>query len=76
MAAQNLTCAQIDNTFGPDASYCRSNFDFTLYFEETILTIAPLGLLLLIAPFRIWYLLRKEKKVNDSPLVHLKLVSL
>ncbi|KAL1959109.1 hypothetical protein VTO42DRAFT_2896 [Malbranchea cinnamomea] len=71
----NLTCAHIDDTFGPWALHCRGQFDFTLLFEETILTLAPLGLLLLVAPFRIAYLFKKEKKVVDSPLLHLKLTA-
>lgn len=75
MAWKNLTCSQVDDTFGPWALHCRAGFDFTLLFEETLLTLAPLGLLLLFAPFRIAYLFKKEKKVIDSPLLHLKLVS-
>ena len=74
MASRNLSCVQIDNTFGPYAEYCRGYFDFTLLFEETILTILPLGLLLLVAPFRIAYLFKRQRKVNESPLIHLKLV--
>lgn len=76
MASQNVSCAQIDNTFGPYALHCRGAFDFTLLFEETILTIVPLGLALLVAPFRIAYVFKKSKKVNDGPLIHLKLVRL
>lgn len=75
MAWNNLTCSQVDDTFGPWASHCRAGFDFTLLFEETLLTLVPLGLLLLLAPFRIGYLFKKEKKVIDTPLLHLKLVS-
>lgn len=75
MASHNLSsCAQIDDTFGPYALHCRGNFDFTLLFEESILTILPLSLLLVFVPFRLLYLFRKQKKVNDGPLVHLKLV--
>ncbi|WEW56917.1 hypothetical protein PRK78_002374 [Emydomyces testavorans] len=77
MASHNLSsCAQIDDTFGPYALHCRDGFDFTLLFEETLLTIVPLGLLLLVAPFRIFYLFKKQTKVNDGPLVHLKLTAL
>ncbi|KAI1930027.1 hypothetical protein LOZ60_001286 [Ophidiomyces ophidiicola] len=77
MASLNLSsCAQIDDTFGPYALHCRNSFDFTLLFEETLLTIVPIGLLMLITPFRIFYLLKKQKKVNDGPLIHLKLTAL
>ncbi|KMU89707.1 hypothetical protein CIHG_07514 [Coccidioides immitis H538.4] len=77
MASQNLsTCGRIDDTFGPYALHCRGGFDFTLLFEETFLTIIPVGLLLLVIPFRVYYLFKKQKKVNDGPLVHLKLTAL
>ncbi|KMP02660.1 canalicular multispecific organic anion transporter 1 [Coccidioides immitis RMSCC 2394] len=77
MASQNLsTCGRIDDTFGPYALHCRGGFDFTLLFEETFLTIIPVGLLLLVIPFRVYYLFKKRKKVNDGPLVHLKLTAL
>ncbi|KAJ6784449.1 hypothetical protein PWT90_09718 [Aphanocladium album] len=41
-----LSCpAAADNAFGPAVSaLCRSGFDFTLLFEESILTILPFGL--------------------------------
>jgi hypothetical protein len=34
-----------------------------LLFEETILTLLPVGLLLLMLPGRVWYLFKREKKV-------------
>ena len=70
----SLDCARVDDTFGPYAGDCRGGFDFTLLFEECILTIAPLGLLLVVAPWRLWYLFRKQKKVVWSPLIAFKLV--
>jgi hypothetical protein len=74
MATQSAVCARLDDTFGPHAANCRGNFDFTLLFEETILSILPLGILLIIGPPRIWYLFKKERKVVRSPLLSLKLV--
>lgn len=74
MATQSSLCARLDDTFGPHAVNCRGNFDFTLLFEETILSIVPFGILLLVGPPRIWYLFKKERKVVPSPLVSLKLV--
>ncbi|KAK3903067.1 ABC transporter [Staphylotrichum tortipilum] len=59
-----LSCAQIDDSFGPHAGNCRGGFDFTLLFEETILTLAPVGLVLAVVPPRIWYLLKRVKKVE------------
>ncbi|PGH17633.1 hypothetical protein AJ79_00994 [Helicocarpus griseus UAMH5409] len=72
----SLQCQQIDNTLGPHASYCRGGFDFTLLFEESILTIAPLALLLFISPLRILYLVKKEKKVIGGPLLLSKIVAI
>ena len=74
MAAQSSTCARLDDTFGPHAANCRGDFDFTLQFEETILSILPLAILLIIAPLRIWYLFKRDRKVVQSPVLSLKLV--
>lgn len=70
----SLSCASIDDSFGPYANDCRGGFDFTQLFEETILFIVPVAILLVVAPFRVWYLLKKATKVVSSPLLHLKLV--
>jgi hypothetical protein len=72
-------CSRVDDSFGPHAGECRGGFDFTLLFEETILTLLPVGLLLVVIPPRAWYLLKRAKKVTaGSRLVTLsraKLVS-
>jgi len=69
-------CAAVDDTFGPWAGpHCRGGFDFTLLFQETLLSILPLSLLLLAAPFRIYFLWGKKIKVHKSPLLLAKLVS-
>lgn len=76
MASNSTTpsCNQIDNTFHYYAQGCRGAFDFTLLFEETILTALPVALLVLLAPPRIWHLLKRPKKVVDSFLLRLKIV--
>lgn len=74
MAAQSSVCARLDDTFGPHAANCRGDFDFTLMFEETILSLSPLAILLIVAPLRILYLFKKDRKVVQSPLLSLKLV--
>jgi hypothetical protein len=56
-------CGRVDNSFGPHAGDCRGGFDFTLLFEESILTLLPAGLILLLLPPRAWFLLRRERKV-------------
>lgn len=69
-------CASVDTTFGPYAGTgCRGGFDFTLLFEESILSITPIALLLCVAPFRIFYLWRKETKVKKSLLLPAKLIA-
>lgn len=58
--ANNATlysCLAADNTFGPAITgTCRSGFDFTLMFENTILSILPSVLLLLLTPVRLYTL--------------------
>ncbi|KAM5475001.1 hypothetical protein MauCBS54593_001472 [Microsporum audouinii] len=76
MASVNMSCPEIDNTFGPWAKQCRGEFDFTLLFEESILTLVPLAFMILLTPFRIAYLFKKKRKVEDSPLIHMKITSL
>ena len=73
--ARTASCKHVDDTFGPYAGNCRGGFDFTLLFEESILSILPLALLLLIAPFRISYLFRRTIKVDPSSWLASKLVS-
>jgi hypothetical protein len=72
--SNELSCPQIDDTLRLYALYCRGGFDFTLLFEEAILTIIPLAFLLVIAPFRIVYSFRKKRKVVRTPLLPLKMV--
>jgi ATP-binding cassette, subfamily C (CFTR/MRP), member 1 len=73
--ANYTDCAVIDRSFGPYAQSCRGGFDFTVLFEESILTLAPIGFVILISPFRIVHLLQREKKVAPNTLGILKLVS-
>lgn len=69
------SCARIDNSFGPWAGECRGGFDFTLLFEETIMTIGPLAILLIFVPFRVSYLFKKSPKASSGVSLPLKLVS-
>ncbi|KAJ6102982.1 hypothetical protein N7486_005409 [Penicillium sp. IBT 16267x] len=78
MASSNssaASCRQIDNTMHVWAGSCRGGFDFTLLFEETILQILPIALILMLVPFRIIQLSHKRRKVIDSWLLLLKLVA-
>ncbi|RHZ73317.1 hypothetical protein CDV55_106015 [Aspergillus turcosus] len=56
-----------DNGFGPVINHgCRGSFDFTLLFEQTILSIAPSTLFLLLVPWNYVCLLRGPRKVQPS----------
>lgn len=75
--AGNSTGYSNDNSFGPFLKTPgRQTFDFTLLFEETILSILPSALLLLLIPSRIGRLWRTPRKVTGSYLQSTKLVSL
>jgi ATP-binding cassette subfamily C (CFTR/MRP) protein 1 len=64
-----------DNDFGPAVHGCRDNFDFTLLFETTILSIAPSLLVLLLATGRLLYLRSKPKLLWARQFQLFKLVS-
>ncbi|GKZ84939.1 hypothetical protein AnigIFM56816_010499 [Aspergillus niger] len=70
-----LSCQQVDNTLHIPPSYCRSGFDFSLLFEELILGVLPLGVVLLLIPFRVGHLLGRPRKVVASWLAWAKTVS-
>lgn len=78
MALQTpLSCLDgIDDTFGPWAGPgCRGGFDFTLFFEDTILTIPLYCLFLIALPVRVYQLAQADVKVVPSLHKTLKLVS-
>jgi len=76
MDSNTTNCYAIDNTFSYYAGSCRGGFDFTLFFEQTILTALPVGIFMLATPGRIWYLLKRSKKTTTSLLLPLKVVRL
>lgn len=76
-SAINSTTYSDDNSFGPFIKVPgRVTFDFTLLFEETILSILPSALLLFLIPPRILQLWRAPRKVTASYLQTVKLVSI
>lgn len=76
MASISLqSCPVIDSTLGPWADSCRGGLDFTLLFEETILTILPLAAIICLIPLRIFYLSKKSVKVTKGVLLPAKVVS-
>jgi len=58
-------CAS-DRTFGPAVLGCRGNFDFTVKFEDIVLSLLPASLFIILAIFRIWYLCRAESLERGS----------
>lgn len=70
-----LACQREDNSFRIPVRSCRDGFDFSLLFEETILGVLPLGLVLIIASYRLYQLFRKQRKVVTSWLLWAKLTT-
>ncbi|KAH2570366.1 hypothetical protein KXV42_008422 [Aspergillus fumigatus] len=70
-----LSCQQVDNTLHIPALSCRGGFDFSLLFEELILGILPLGIVLIIAPFRLYHLFWRQAKVVASWLLWAKITA-
>ncbi|KAL7786231.1 P-loop containing nucleoside triphosphate hydrolase protein [Trichoderma ceciliae] len=65
-----------DASFGPAASGCETpRFDFTLFFEQSILNIAPCALLLIVSLPRTLYLFRSKPKVLRDGIGMPKLVA-
>ncbi|OBT61047.1 hypothetical protein VE03_09160 [Pseudogymnoascus sp. 23342-1-I1] len=57
MNTSSVPCALgVDDTFGPTVKGCRDDFDFTLLFEQGIMTLAPAAFLLLLMLPRIYQL--------------------
>jgi ATP-binding cassette subfamily C (CFTR/MRP) protein 1 len=74
--AVNSTSYSDDNHFGPFFELPgKEAFDFTLLFEETILSIAPSAILLLLTPPRILHLWKTPRKVSGRYLLTTKVVS-
>lgn len=74
-SSAGLSCHDHDNSMQAWAGSCRGGFDFTLLFEETVLTILPISLILIVVPCRLWQLFQDRRKVEASVLLPLKLVS-
>lgn len=65
----------VEDVFGPTVdSSCHHGFDFTLLFEESILTILPLGIALGWALLRIFTHGNEAPKVRRSWLLACKMV--
>ncbi|KAF2004654.1 P-loop containing nucleoside triphosphate hydrolase protein [Amniculicola lignicola CBS 123094] len=67
---------ETDASFGPGIGSCRGGFDFTLLFEDSILSLLPQAIFLFLAPIRLATLRRRRDKVaKGSHLGFLKLTT-
>jgi ATP-binding cassette subfamily C (CFTR/MRP) protein 1 len=64
-----------DDRFGPTVVGCRDDFDFTLMFEQSILSLIPSVVLLIVSVARITQLYRCRIKTVTTPLRFCKPVS-
>lgn len=69
--SRNCT-SDADDKFGPHVVGCRDDFDFTLLFEQSILSLAPTALLMLISIPRIVQLCRRTTRTVPTPLRYCK----
>jgi hypothetical protein len=60
-----------DDQFGPQVP---GVFDFTILFEQSILSLLPTALFIIVAPLRIFRLVGREKRVNTGLVLWSKLV--
>ncbi|KAM3556796.1 hypothetical protein ARSEF4850_005373 [Beauveria asiatica] len=76
MQSNNSCTIHVERVFGPFvSSTCLGGFDFTLVFEETILTILPLSLTFFLSLGRALQLRNALAKVDKSWLLPVKLVT-
>ncbi|KAH8195838.1 hypothetical protein TruAng_009991 [Truncatella angustata] len=59
----NLSCLN-DQEFGPVVQGCRSDFDFTQFFERTIIWSLPSAIFILVASLRLLNVLKKPRIVS------------
>lgn len=64
-----------DDDFGPIVWTCRDGFDFTLLFEETILSMAPSIMVIFLTGLRITYLRKRPRLFSAIKFQLLKSVS-
>lgn len=72
----NSSLCLSDETFGPGVEDCSRTFDFTLKFEDSILSIIPSILLILLAPVRLFFLKGRRRRVGGRAYQVSKLVGI
>jgi hypothetical protein len=65
----------VDGSFGPIVDDCVRTFDFTLLFEESILSILPSSIFLILAFLRIGVLSGRKRRVGGHVFSTVKVVS-
>ncbi|KAM4056986.1 ABC multidrug transporter [Hirsutella rhossiliensis] len=76
IAVDNSSAGRCDESSGPAASGCQPpRFDLTLFFEQSVLTVGPCVLLLLILLPRAAYLSRVKPKVLRHPIGVVKIIA-
>ncbi|KAK6540555.1 hypothetical protein TWF694_009346 [Orbilia ellipsospora] len=75
MTNTTLTCVE-DLGFGPTIVHCPRGLDFTLQFEESVFNVIPAGLVIILAPLRIWYLRQKPRRVFEKSFASSKLTNI
>lgn len=75
MNGTSVCSSHPDDVFGPVVAECARAFDFTLLFEESILSILPSAILILLSPVRLLSLRKKQHVVGGGALRGAKLVS-
>lgn len=69
-------CQRADSNFGPIVlPTCVNGQDFTLFFEQSILTLVPTSIFVVILTARIIHLAKEERKCEGGALHICKLVS-
>ena len=69
-----MSVCSSDDVFGPVVDGCRGGFDFTLLFEQSILSIGPSAIFLLFVPVKFFQLLRANIKTLPNRSFTLKAV--
>lgn len=73
--AQPGCLPSVDGSFGPIVDSCVRTFDFTLFFEETVLSILPSSVFLILAFVRLGVLTGQKRRVRGSIFSTLKLTT-
>ena len=75
MKASSICTSNADDFFGPRVEACRRQFDFTLLFEQSVLSIAPSALFICLISLRVAQLYRVDRKTLSNTLRNVKLVT-